>query len=42
MGERGGGGDSGVKGTLAVTVRPQCCVDSNSGSVFSRQSNWYR
>ena len=25
-----------------VTVRPRCRVDSNSGSVFSRRSGWYR
>jgi hypothetical protein len=27
--------------TNNVTVRPWCCIDSNSGSVFSRQSGWY-
>jgi hypothetical protein len=29
-------------GPLSVTVRPRCRVDSNSGSVFSRRSGWYR
>jgi hypothetical protein len=29
-------------GSDLVTVRPRCRVDSDSGSVFSRQSDWYR